>query len=362
MKRNFVTWRTLALAAVFTASSFAQAQTWDDSVADDSDLSGGPSLHTEDVPLDLQADNVQFEAGGEGLNVVVYRVIKGQAVALEGLTFSVGSEYGVESDGWTTAVNCSVGSSVHGAAELATDRFAVTNGSENYKLIFDAQCGGTLSLFFNEDSPGGQALGIWQIAALAQRKLGESVDLSFWRNSISFEFPADADYYNWGTVHITRGDHWDVVGHELGHAIYDQANIGAFGGGQHYIDRCYSGALALSEGWASYFSSWLSVGLGDADAKFEYMVPRRAPIRIENVPEDVCVGPGSEWRVNAFFWDFIDLNDDGEQSAETFARVWHALLNSNSRDVGAVARKLVGAGFAEATVNTAWQLSFRQNR
>jgi hypothetical protein len=345
---------------VLTAS-VAQAQGWDDRYSDDSDLSWGTSLRMTDVPLELAPDQTQFEPGGDGLNVVVYRLVKGQPEAQHGLSFNAG-QYLVESDGWVTAVGCSPGATVNGSAELASDRFSVTNGSRNYKLVFEAQCGGTLSLIYNEDSPAGQALGIWQVASTAQNKLNETVGLDFWRRNIEFVFPADADYYSWGTVHISRGDHWDVVGHEMGHAIYDQADIGAFGGGQHYIDRCYSGALALSEGWASYFSGWVNVALNDADAKFEYMVPRRAPIRFENVPEDVCAGTGSEWRVNAFFWDFIDSNDDGEQMNETFTRVWAALAGGNSGDVSAATRRLERAGFDTTVVNAIWALNFRENR
>jgi hypothetical protein len=128
---------------------------------------------------------------------------------------------------------------------------------------------------------------------------------------ISFIFPGDADYYDMISVHITKGFQWDVNTHEMGHAVYDRITSGGWGGGQHYIDRCYADSLALSEGWASYFSAVVNLSPKDADAHFEYMVPRRAPIQIENIPADVCRGTGSEWRVFGFLWDLYDQNSDG---------------------------------------------------
>ena len=40
----------------------------------------------------------------------------------------------------------------------------------------------------------------------------------------------------------------DVVGRELGHALYDMANIDVMEGGAHRIDQCYSKRPRLSEG------------------------------------------------------------------------------------------------------------------
>ena len=79
------------------------------------------------------------------------------------------------------------------------------------------------------------------------------------------------------------------MAHEIGHAIYDQADIGVSGGGRHRIDECYTNALALSEGWATFFAGWLNLRLNDQDARFEFLVPRRAPIRLENIPSDLIL-------------------------------------------------------------------------
>ncbi len=244
-------------------------------------------------------------------------------------------------------------------AALESDRFRVYGQSGVYQISVDAECGQKTTARMRADSDSGQALGIYQIAAKARTKLEQTVDIRFWSRKIDMRWPADGDYYNWGGVNITRGDYWDVVGHELGHAIYDQAKIGSFGGGPHKIDECYTGSMAISEGWASYFSSWISLDLTDPDARFEYMVPRRAPIHVEHVPTDVCDGPTNEWRAGTFFWDLIDLNSDGEDSKEGFRRVWDALLNSRSRDPAAAFMKLKSSGFDRAVLDIVWQLNFR---
>lgn len=356
-----------AAIAVLLLCSIAQAQS--QVVTDDSDISAAPYGFVRAVPSELSPDQVEATPSEDGsTSIEVLRLMKGTLTAVSGLTISAGDGFwggeqavtGVWGEVWLQ--NCPAGESVRASASLEDSHFSITSGRRTYRISATVACGNHVRLIFNEDSDGGQALGIWQVAYRAKAQLAEAVGLDFWRSTIPFSWPADADYYSWGTVHISRGDHWDVVGHEMGHAIYDQADIGAFGGGQHFIDRCYSGNLALSEGWASYFSAWVSVPLDDADARFEYMVPRRAPIRFENIPEDVCEGPNNEWRVNGFFWDFIDLADDGEGGTETFARVWQALLNGNARNVGAAAQSLVSAGFDPALVDTVWNLNFRTAR
>ncbi len=245
------------------------------------------------------------------------------------------------------------------AAKLENPQFAVTDGRRSYRIVLDAKCGALTHARFRSDSDAGQAVGIWQIGQAARERLSAAVGLAFWSSRLDFVWPSGGDYYQWGQVNVTRGDHWDVVGHELGHGIYDLADIGSFGGGQHKIDECYTLALALSEGWASYFSGWLGVALDDPDARFEFLVPRRAPIHFENVPTDVCNGPTNEWRVTSFLWDVIDLADDGEASTEPFARVWRALASSGSRSIDDVYRKLATAGIPREALSVGWLLNFR---
>lgn len=225
------------------------------------------------------------------------------------------------------------------STRLTNDYFKISYRS-TYEIQGELECGRTNTWFFDVDSTEGQVMAIHDIAMKAVRKFNDSDLLSFWKKRVNLRWPSDGDYYSWNTVNITRGHFWDVVGHELGHAIYDQANIGVSAGGRHRIDECYNGALALSEGWASFFSAWLSIDLKDSNASFEYMVKRRAPLNIESVPTDVCHGPTNEWRVTAFLWDIIDLSYDGESAQESFAKIWKMTLNENYRSINQLAKDL----------------------
>lgn len=349
----------IAASAIAAPAAFAESfiQT------DDRDLSpGGP--RATNVPLVLEADDVRSEPAESGLSIQVTREVHGADVPVAGLQFSLGVRGGLltGTDGTAVFENCTPGERMDGTASLRTQHFAVTDGSRAYSIRFRAICGEHTNLRFVGDSNGAQALGIWDAGYRAEVKLGAAVGLGFWDSTLNFVWPANGDYYSWGRVHVTRGDHWDIVGHELGHGIYDLAAMGAFGGGQHRIDECYSHALALSEGWASYFSAWLYVDLADADAKFEFLVPRRAPIRFEHVPADVCNGPTNEWRVTGFLWDLIDLNRDGEELEAEFARVWNTMAGRRSRSVDSAASLLQAAGFDSALLDLVWELNFRSTR
>jgi len=97
-------------------------------------------------------------------------------------------------------------------------------------------------------------------------------------------------------------------------------------GGAHRIDECYSARLAFSEGWASFYSAFTQVASDDPDAKFEFMVARRAPLEIEHVPDDVCEGQTNEWRVYAALWDLYDSYEgDDDQFELPFIHQWNAM-------------------------------------
>ncbi len=251
-------------------------------------------------------------------------------------------------------VNCSEGI----ATTRLDNRFFKIKNLSTYEIHGEIECGKTNYWLFNANEPTGQVIAIYDIAMKAVNKMMSAGIINSWTSKINFKFPADGDYYSWNTVNISRGDHWDVVGHELGHAIYDQGNIGDFGGGSHKIDQCYSGALALSEGWASFFSAWLSIDITDINAKFEYLVPRRAPITIEYIPEDVCAGPKNEWRVTGFLWDLIDRAYDNESSEVTFESLWNINKNKKYGDIKELAKDLVRNGYDPILMNIIYRQNF----
>lgn len=258
-----------------------------------------------------------------------------------------------------SVIPCQNNQDIHFAYQFKTPHFKIQNRN-GYQLNITLQCGQHYQLIYKFDSIEGEVMGVWDIAQRAVNKFKEIDLLDFWKNQITFKFPADGDYYQSfnKTVSITKGYQWDIVGHELGHGIYDMAKIGAAGGGAHKIDQCYSNALALSEGWASYFSAWLSVDLNDPDAKFEYMVPRRSPIEFEHIPSDVCKGQGNEWRVTGFFWDLIDLNNDGEEMEQSFQRIFNITKNAKMKEAKDLVDLMIKDGIDSMSIQNTWDLNF----
>lgn len=214
---------------------------------------------------------------------------------------------------------------------------------------------------------------IWNRALAAFER--EDIPLDWWSKRIGTNWPANGDYFSWGTVNLTEAHQWDVNGHEIGHAIFFSGFNSEGGGGPHKIDECYTGGLAWSEGFASFFSAVISIRRDDPDAKFEYMVPRRKPIRMENVPADVCEGYTNEWRVGAALWDLYDTHADGtDRVALPFKTIWGALVKTNAqgrmRDVRdayrliaeaapASERPALAAAFAQAGVPVDQRLAAR---
>lgn len=356
--------KTLAssFVVVLQLLSVAQAQQ-----TDDRDLTGGRRyiVRTPQRRADaLKPDHVQEGSSVQGLAIQFVRMIKGTAVPVEGLSFKVqlqdnGPWVALKTDAQGVArdPSCSK-ATINFSIPLVSDKFKLSNGSGNYQLAMTVKCGLEQKFIFDEQSQNGQAIAIWQTVVRAGKRLATTVGTEFWKRPISFVWPADGDYYNFDTVHLTLGHQWDVVAHEMGHAIYDQTKIGGMQGGQHYIDRCYSETLALSEGWASFFSAFVNIDLRDGDAKFEYMVPRRAPIRFENVPSDVCDKSTNEWRVNAWLWDIIDLHDDGETMNEQFARLWNDTIGGRVSSLKAMKARLIQKGWDADRLETLWKLNF----
>ena len=89
------------------------------------------------------------------------------------------------------------------------------------------------------------------------------------------------------------------------------------------------------------------------------MVPRRAPLRFETIPADVCAGQDNEWRVTGFFWDLVDLHRDAEQAEAPFGALWKAMEGSKVRDTrAAVARILQSRVFEQTEISQIWRQNF----
>jgi hypothetical protein len=211
----------------------------------------------------VKPDRVEEQETIKGLSLEFVRLVKGVETPVEEslskpqLHAGGGTQYQVyvsDEHGKIFDQHCQK-SEFTVTAVMESKRYSVTHSGQPYDLVLRLKCGTTQKIIFEEKSDAGEVIGIWQVVKSAEKKLEKEVGLSFWKNQIEFTWPAKGDYYDGSSVHLTFGHQWDVVSHEMGHAIYDQANIGVFGGGEHYIDRCYENAIAISEGWASFLWS-----------------------------------------------------------------------------------------------------------
>ncbi len=347
--------KTTALV-LFSFSQFAVANPHIEH--DLSSASGFDQLYNLTNGTALSPSSQNTEAS-EDFGIQILREWKDEARSIPGLKINLSSGHTIQLDqdgAFQSEAFCQ--GSVEAKVQFDSSHFSVGQqnwgSSQIYTLNFDLPCKGFTEIWADRGSPLAQVLAIWTIGFIGQEKLRASTGLDFWRKKIPFNFPGQGAYYSMGVVHIPNGEEWDVVGHELGHAIFDQGRIGRMAGGEHYIDRCYNQTLALSEGWASYFSAFINLGLNDPDAKFEFMVPRRAPIRFEHVPADVCAGFNNEWRVNAFLWDLIDTNRDNEAIEAQFAAVWNLTSGKMSSGLGQIRDLLIQGGFLQSEIDSVW--------
>ena len=333
-------------------------------VSDDTDLSPPTFRETSFAGNALKPDSIEEVGPAQGMRVQFVRRVKGVEIPVSGLSFKIQTHLDgsiqnlISNEGGVIEDSGCKKPSFMTTAVFEAPRFRVSTGGASYELDLSLKCGIAQKVVFNEDSPAGQVVGIWQKASLGQERLQQSVGLEFWKRQIEFTWPGKGDYYSGDQVNLTAGHHWDVVSHEFGHAIYDQARIGVFGGGQHYIDQCYSEAMAISEGWASFFAGWLNLELSDPDAKFEFMVPRRAPIRFETIPADVCGKSTNEWRVIGFFWDLVDTHEDQETLSESFGHLWKDLAGARVPSARRARDLLLQKGWDRAKVDEVWKLNF----
>ncbi|NUM59726.1 MAG: hypothetical protein HUU56_13895 [Bdellovibrionaceae bacterium] len=335
--------------------------------SDDRDISRGPR-RVPNISESLAPDVYQNAGSHPGALFQLVRLVKNQPTPVSGLriTTVVNTRIGLrkidlitDTNGLVELPSCE-SSNISFQTQFNETRYSISSRSKFYTLQFQIPCKAKTAVIFKEDSSAGQVIAIHQVIQRALITLAQVSDLKFWSRPIRFVFPADGDYYNNDQVSLTLGHQWDVVAHEMGHAIYDQAAIGEFGGGSHKIDQCYSYAMALSEGWASFFAGWTHIDLRDRDAKFEYLVPRRAPIRFENVPSDVCGKSTNEWRVTSFLWDLVDQNQDGEISQVATKKLWDDLLNARVGSIKEAADQLLKHGWNKDQMIQVWKLNFPQ--
>ncbi len=361
--------KAFSQSSIFTTISNTQGR---GHFADDRQLTSGRRLRFLAPPSNnITPDAIQQIGPHNSVKLHFVRSIKNAWTPISGLPVTMANSplktafIGRQALGPVTDQNgviefasCTAGGNVLIQLSLNNEKISVINGRLFYKISLQIPCGTEAAIQFKEDSFAGQVFGIWQVAQRAGYVLSTVSDLSFWKRKIRFSFPDSADYYNFDTVHLTLGHQWDVVAHEMGHAIYDQANIGQFGGGDHKIDECYSNELGLSEGWASFFAAWTQIALNDPNAHFEYMVPRRAPIQVEHVPADVCGKSQSEWRVFSFLWDLIDLNNDGEVSVVESKKLWDDLLGARISSIDSAYKRLQTRGWNQNELRQVWNLNF----
>jgi len=314
----------------------------------------------------VRPDRVEDGEAIKGLSVQFVRMVKGVETAVSGIAFKAQlhagggtsyQQYESGEDGKISDLYCQR-STFGVTVSMESKRYSVSSGGQPYDLILNLKCGVVQKIIFDETSDAGEVLGIWQVAQKAEKKIEKELGLDFWKYPIEMIWPAKGDYYDGSSVHLTFGHQWDVVSHEMGHAIYGLAGIGSFGGGEHYIDRCYGNEIALSEGWASFYAAWLNFDLNSDDPGFEYMVPRRAPIKVENIPADVCGLPTNEWRVIGFLWDLIDEHSDMESYSKTFSTLWNDTKGLHASSLESLKNQLVRRGWETKQLESIWKLNF----
>ncbi|OUR93468.1 hypothetical protein A9Q84_18515 [Halobacteriovorax marinus] len=325
-------------------------------VINDSDLSTPimlPLVASPDLKVDT-IDRYPIRRNAVAFKAVIVQDDK--ETEIKGLSFNLTLNSNVSANGVESIQTaCETGDETYIAtAKLKLEKFQI-NGprSRRYNLKVEGKCGEGLKLIFKYNSLAGQFFGIWNLASKITHKFKAIGRNDFLRGKMGIIYPASGDYYN-GRVNVTQGYQWDVVGHEIGHSIYSESRIGRSQGGRHRIDECYTKTLAFSEGWASFFSAWVSVDLNDPDAKFRYMVQRRAPLEIEHVPADVCYGPTNEWRVYSFLWDLIDLNNDNENVNISFLDLWDLSIEKKFRSITEYKDELLDSGFDPVLINVVW--------
>ncbi len=152
---------------------------------------------------------------------------------------------------------------------------------------------------------------------------------SWWKYKIIVFWPHKYTWFGYenGNIGISEAKRWDVIGHEIGHAVaYTGIHSPMSALSNHKVSQCYSEQLAWAEGIATFLSGVVNLKRNEPDTRFQYLFPRY----LENVPDDVCPGQTNEWRVAAFMWDLYDLNNEGNDTVNlSFKKIWEPLITHN---------------------------------
>ncbi|MEK6578704.1 MAG: hypothetical protein AABZ55_05710 [Bdellovibrionota bacterium] len=242
---------------------------------------------------------------------------------------------------------------------LSNPWFRIVHDFEVYRIEFDAPCTSQITVLFQGGSLKAQTLLIWNVAMVALSKLETEVGLEFWRTPLIWVWPATNDSYSHFRLFLTYPTNVEVITHEMGHAVYDFADIGAFQAGEHRFESCTDSTLALTEGWASFFAAWILFDRSSLTPTFHHLVPRFESVGIENIPASVCQGPTSEWRVIGFLWDLIDHPpQDDDRLNLSFGEVFKILKDTRKASIDEVYSELKLSQIDATALKDTWDLNF----
>ena len=182
----------LVFSIPFISSTYAQFLR-----VDDSEISGINAAQAKEIMNQhfhsgnlLKPDRVLEGVQVQGLAIQFVRLVKGHEVPVEGLSFKAqlpgstsynayrSDEAGVIRDAKCESGNYSV------SITLQSVRYQVSVGNAPYEIHVSGKCGVAQKFIFEETTPAGQAVAVWQTAVKAEKKLLKEASLAFWKRQI----------------------------------------------------------------------------------------------------------------------------------------------------------------------------------